>query len=79
MDPTGEDEWSDWEDEETPVQSLLESKVLPSAKVSHVDDHDQVANSSCISQCCSLDSSHGTVGSGGSLSVDQPIYLNVRS
>lgn len=32
MDLTGEDEWSDWEDEETPAQSLLEDRMLPSAK-----------------------------------------------
>lgn len=32
MDMTGEDEWSDWEDEEIPARSLLEDKMLPSAK-----------------------------------------------
>lgn len=29
---TGEDEWSDWEDEDIPAKSLFEDKLLPSAK-----------------------------------------------
>lgn len=29
---TGEDEWSDWEDEDIPARSLFEDKLLPSAK-----------------------------------------------
>ena len=33
MDITGEDEWSDWEDDDMPARSLLEDKMLPSAKV----------------------------------------------
>ena len=33
MDITGEDEWSDWEDDDIPARSLLEDKMLPSAKV----------------------------------------------
>lgn len=32
MDVTGEDEWSDWEDEDIPARSLFEDKLLPSAK-----------------------------------------------
>eukprot|EP00752_Nemacystus_decipiens_P010411 g9278.t1 len=32
MDVTGEDEWSDWEDEDIPARSLIEDKTLPSAK-----------------------------------------------
>ena len=34
MDVTGEDEWSDWEDEDIPAKSLFEDKTLPSAKAS---------------------------------------------
>ena len=34
MDVTGEDEWSDWEDEDIPARSLIEDKTLPSAKAS---------------------------------------------
>lgn len=33
MDVTGEDEWSDWEDEEIPAQSLVEGRFLQSARV----------------------------------------------
>lgn len=32
MDVTGEEEWSDWEDEDIPAQSLFEEKMLSSAK-----------------------------------------------
>lgn len=32
-DITGEDEWSDWENEEIPAKSLLEDRILPSAQV----------------------------------------------
>lgn len=34
MDVTGEDEWSDWEDEDIPAKSLIEDLTLPSAKAS---------------------------------------------
>ena len=33
MDVTGEEDWSDWEGDDVPARSLLENKILPSAKV----------------------------------------------
>lgn len=38
-DITGEDEWSDWEDEELPAKSLLQDTLLPSAKVHQASIH----------------------------------------
>ncbi|CAN0115742.1 unnamed protein product [Scytosiphon promiscuus] len=40
MDITGEDEWSDWEEEDVPARSLFEEKVLPSAKEALKYDND---------------------------------------
>lgn len=58
MDITGEDEWSDWEDDDMPARSLLEDKMLASAKVKGPTVH------TCKT---GVRATHGTVSFGGSV------------